>query len=155
MTTMKPRTTRASFTSTTPYVAGQIPQSFHTFNDFAIPRTYALVSPINQYEMRFACVYVPNPWVPDEIRFREWVYSANSGWQRSKGQMLNIELARVAYRMMMNQGWTPRDVIADPLHGEWYMNNPWDEWACHFCFNTEQFYRIIPHYNYTYPRKAV
>jgi hypothetical protein len=154
MTTTNPRTTRASFTSTAPYVAGEIPAAYHTFNDFDIPRTYALVSPANEYG-RVARVFVPNPWRADEIRTRNWFYSPKSGWQLSQGTFVSIDEARQDYKILMASGWTPRDVIADPLHGEWYMNNPWDEWACHFCFNTEQFYRIIPHYNYTYPRKAV
>ena len=142
--------------SRTLYVAGNIPMHTDTFEDFDMPRTYALVSPVNEYGMRFARVYTPNPWVRTEIRFYEWVLGNESVWYRSRGSSFaNIETARLDYTKTKAEGWTPQDVIANPLNGELYCGTTWDEWTCHFCGHTQQFYRIIPVYNYTYPRKAI
>jgi hypothetical protein len=139
-----------------PYKPGDIPAAWHTFHDFAIPRTTALVSPVNEYGMRYAMVYTPNPWVATEIRFYEWILGSENIWRRSRGGTFKtIELARLDYTKVKAQGWTPQDVIANPLNGELYLDNVWDTWACHFSGMTQQFYRIIPIYNNTYPRKAV
>ena len=139
----------------TPFRPGEIPAAWHTFEDFDIPRTYALVSPVNEYGMRFAYVYTPNPWVSTEIRMYEWVLGNEGGWYRSKGRTCEIETARFDYKNMKAKGWTPQDVIANPLNGSLYAGTTWDEWSCHFSGMTQQFYRIIPVYKNTYPRKAV
>jgi len=153
-TKYQPRS-RPAFTRT-PFVAGDYPHAMHTFHDFDIPRTYALVSPVNEYGMRFAMVYTPNPWVRTEIRFYEWVLGAEGVWYRSRGSSFaNIEIARLDYAKTQAQGWTPQDVIANPLNGTLYAGTTWDEWSCHFSGMTQQFYRIIPVYNFTYPRKAI
>lgn len=141
--------------SRTLYVDGNIPMHTDTFEDFDMPRTYALVSPVNEYGMRFARVYTPNPWVREEIRFYDWVLGAEGVWYRSKGSSYNIELARLDYTKTKAKGWTPQDVIANPLNGTLYAGTTWDEWTCHFCGHTQQFYRIIPVYKNTYPRKAI
>jgi hypothetical protein len=153
---LKPGTTRPAFTHT-PFVAGDYPHAMHTFYDFDIPRTYALVSPVNEYGMRFAMVYTPNPWVRTEIRYYEWVLGSGACvWYRSRGSSFaNIEIARLDYTKTKAKGWTPQDVIANPLNGELYCGTTWDEWTCHFSGMTQQFYRIIPVYKNTYPRKAV
>ena len=160
MPTMKYSTTRAAFSTPSPthkpYRDGDIPSARHTFYDFDIPRTYALVSPVNEHGMRFAMVYTPNPWVRTEIRFYEWVLGSEGVWYRSRGSLFaNIEIARLDYTQTKAKGWTPQDVIANPLNGELYCGTTWDEWTCHFCGHTQQFYRIIPVYNYTYPRKGI
>lgn len=151
---LKPTTTRPAFTRT-PFVAGDYPHAMHTFHDFDIPPTFALVSPVNQYGMRFAMVYTPNPWVREEIRFYEWVFGHEGIWYRSRGgSFKTIEIARQDWANTKEKGWTPQDVIANPLNGSMYCNNPWDEWTCHFSGMTQQFYRVIPHYGNTYPRKG-
>ena len=160
MPTMNYGTTRPAFSTPSPthkpYRDGDIPSARHTFYDFDIPRTYALVSPVNEYGMRFAMVYTPNPWVLGEIRFYEWVLGSEGIWHRSRGSTFaSIEIARLDYTKVKTMGWTPQDVIAKPLNGELYLRTTWDEWACHFSGMTQQFYRIIPIYNNTYPRKAV
>jgi hypothetical protein len=138
-----------------PFRDGDIPAAWHTFYDFDIPRTYALVSPVNEYGMRFARVYTPNPWVPDEIRFYDWILGKEGFWYRSKGSSCGIEAARFDYTQTKAQGWTPQDVIVNPLNGSLYADTTWDEWSCHFSGMTQQFYRIIPVYKNTYPRKAI
>jgi hypothetical protein len=159
MPTMKHSTTRAAFSSPPPthkpYRNGDIPAAWHTFYDFDIPRTYALVSPVNEYGMRFARVYTPNPWVRTEIRYYDWVLGKEGVWYRSKGSSCVIETARLDYTNTKAQGWTPQDVIANPLNGSLYAGTTWDEWSCHFSGMTQQFYRIIPVYNNTYPRKGI
>ena len=144
-----------SHKSRTLYVAGQIPMHTDTFEDFDMPRTYALVSPVNEYGMRFARVYTPNPWVRTEIRYFDWVIGKERIWYRSMGSSYDIETARIDYKNVKAQGWTPQDVIANPLNGSLYAGTTWDEWSCHFSGMTQQFYRIISVYNNTYPRKAV
>lgn len=147
--------TRPAFVHT-PFVAGDYPHAMHTFHDFDIPRTYALVSPVNEYGMQFARVYTPNPWVPNEIRFYDWVLGNEGIWYRSKGSHFpDLETARADWKKTKAQGWTPQDVIANPLNSSMYCDNPWDEWTCHFSGMTQQFYRVIPYYYNTYPRKAV
>jgi hypothetical protein len=147
--------TRPAFTHT-PFVAGDYPHAMHTFHDFDIPRTYALISPVNEYGMQFARVYTPNPWVPNEIRFYDWVMCSDGIWRRSQGSHFpDLETARTDWKKTKEQGWTPQDVIANPLNGRLSCGNPWDEWTCHFSGMTQQFYRVIPYYHNTYPRKAV
>lgn len=155
--TIHTRTTRDLFANPPkkPYRNGDIPAAWHTFHDFDIPRTYALVSPVNEYGMQFAYVYTPNPWRHEEIRIYEWVLGKEGVWYRSKGRFCYIETARIDYKNMKAKGWTPQDVIANPLNGEPHLRTSWDEWACHFSGMVQQFYRIIPVYNNTYPRKAV
>ena len=152
---LKPGATRPAFTHT-PFVAGDYPHAMHTFHDFDIPPTFALISPVNQYGMQFARVYTPNPWVPDEIRFYDWVMCSDGIWRRSTGSHFpDLETARTDWKKTKAQGWIPQDVIANPLNGSLYCDNPWDEWTCHFSGMTQQFYRVIPYYKNTYPRKAV
>lgn len=152
---LKPGTTRPAFTHT-PFVAGDYPHAMHTFYDFDIPRTYALVSPVNEYGMRFARVYTPNPWVSGEIRFYDWDIGDDRIWRRSQGGTFRtIEDARKDWKMTAAKGWIPRDVIANPLNGSLHGDTTWDEWACHFSGHTNQFYRLLPIYKFTYPRKAV
>ena len=147
--------TRPAFTRV-PFVAGDYPHAMHTFHDFDIPPTFALISPVNQYGMQFARVYTPNPWVPDEIRFYDWVLGDDRIWRRSTGSSFcDLETARTDWKKTKAQGWTPQDVIANPLNGSLYCDNPWDEWTCHFSGMTQQFYRVIPYYKNTYPRKAI
>ena len=152
---LKPTTTRPAFTPYAPFVQGEYPTAFHTFHDFDIPPTFALVSPVNQYGMRFARIYIPNPWVPDEIRYYDWIMGDAGIWSRSMGSHFrNLETARMDWKKTKAQGWTPQDVIANPLNGE--NDTPtWDRWAYHFCSQSFGFYSILRIYKNTYPRKAV
>ena len=161
MPTMKlnPAATRPAFVDSAsdsrPYKPGEIPAAWHTFHDFAMPRTYALVSPVNEYGMQFARVYTPNPWVSGEIRFYDWDIGDDRIWRRSQGGTFRtIEDARKDWKMTAAKGWIPRDVIANPLNDA-DMHDPWDIWACHFSGHSNQFYRLLPIYKFTYPRKAV
>ncbi len=141
-----------------PYRPGDIPAAWHTFHDFDIPRTYALISPVDEhkdYGMQFAIVYTPNPWARNQIRTYEWILHSDGIWRRSIGRTCDIETARLDYKKLKEQGRIPRDVIANPLNGSIYCDNPWDEWTCHFSGMTQQFYRVIPVYGNTYPLKAV
>ena len=136
-----------------PFVAGDTPVPNHTFEDFAIPRTYALVTPINEYEMQFARVYTPNPWYADEIRFFDWTWSKRDDtWYRVSGGSMNPEDARKDWKSRKAQGHTPRDVIANPFNES---ECPvWDIWTYHFSHTSYGFHALISTYENTYPRKV-
>ena len=137
-----------------PYRAGEIPRSHHTFEDFAMPRVYALIETHSEYNIKTARVYTPNPWHPTEVRFYDWTLNQDGIWRRSQGGAFrNIEDARADWNSRKAKGHTPQDVIANPLNGDkrvW-----WDEFANNFCSQgTYGFYELIRAYNYEYPKKV-
>lgn len=136
-----------------PHRVGFIGMPNHTFEDFDMPRVFGLVEPTNEYGMRFARVYTPNPWNPDEIRFFDWSWSkTNEGWVRTRGGMMSVEEAREDWKTRRNQGHFPRDMIAEPFHGGY---EAWDIFAFHFSHTTYGFHEVIRTYGNDYPRKKV
>ena len=138
-----------------PFRAGQYPMPHHTFEDFAMPRVYALITPINEYNMKSARVYTPSPWHPKYIGFYDWTWSEEDGiWRRTQGGTFNtVEEARADWKYRTSKGHTPQNVIENPLNGD--KGEPWDEFANHFCSaGTYGFHELIRSYNNDYPRKA-
>lgn len=138
------------------HTLGTVGQYHHTFEDFDIPKVYALITPINEYDMKSARVYTPNPWYPDKIHFYDWVWSKDDGiWRRTQGGTFkNVEEAREDWKTRKAKGHIPQDMIAKPINGE--IRPAWDHFAEHFCpHGTYGFHELIRSYNNTYPIKKV
>jgi hypothetical protein len=147
MPKMKNNTMLSSY-ALTPYRAGEIPMPYHTFEDFAIPRVYALICSAES-----ARVYTPNPWYPDTVHFYDWILYHDGIWRRTQGAALTVNAARDDWKSRIAKGHTPRDVIENPLNGD--KGEPWDEFANHFCpQGTYGFHELIRSYKFDYPRKA-
>jgi len=147
-------TTYAVSLSTGPHKKGDFGMPYHTFEDFDMPKVYALITPINEYNMKSARVYTPNPWYPNYIGFYDWVWSKDDGiWRRTQGgTFYTVEEARADWKKRKAQGHIPQDVIAEPLNGG--DDKPWDEFANHFCpAGTHGFHELIRTYGNDYPRK--
>jgi len=137
-----------------PYRAGDYPMSFHTFEDFAMPRVYALIeTDSTSYNISNARVYTPNPWYPAEVRFFDWMLYNDGIWRRTQGGTMSVEKARADWKYRISKGHTPQNVIENPLNGD--KGEPWDEFANHFCpAGTYGFHELIRSYKNDYPRKA-
>jgi hypothetical protein len=78
-------TTYAVSLSTVPHKKGDFGMPYHSFEDFDMPKVFALITPINEYGMKSARVYTPNPWYPNYIGFYDWVWSKDDGmWRRTQ-----------------------------------------------------------------------
>lgn len=136
-----------------PFRAGEYPMAHHTFEDFAMPRVYALIHTDSTYDVKSARVYTPNPWYPDTVHFYDWVLYNDGIWRRTQGGSFTVEAAREDWKSRKAWGHIPQDVIANPLNGD--KGEPWDEFASNFCpQGTYGFHELIRSYKYDYPRKA-
>jgi len=137
----------------TQYRVGEIPMPHHTFEDFAMPRVWALIETNTEYNVTTARVYTPNPWHPNEVRFYDWTLNQDGIWRRTMGSALTVQAARDDWKSRKAKGHIPQDVIANPLNGDkrvW-----WDEFANNFCSQgTYGFHELIRAYKNDYPRKV-
>ena len=144
-----------------PFLAGEYPMPHHTFEDFAMPRVYALMDYPSSYSADFdvhsARVYTPNPWYPDTVHFYDWMLCDDGIWRRNQGGSFTVDAARADWKSRIAKNHTPRDMIANPFNGDMRETpiKPWDEFANHFCpQGTYGFHELIRSYNNDYPRKA-
>jgi len=136
-----------------PFLAGEYPMPHHTFEDFAMPRVYALIHTDSTYDVKTARIYTPNPWYPDTVHFYDWMLCDDGIWRRNQGGSLTVEAARADWKSRKSWGHTPRDVIANPLNDDF--RDSWDIFADHFCpHGSYGFHELIRSYKYDYPRKA-
>lgn len=127
--------------------------AFNNYADFAIPATFALISP-SHMSMSFARLYVPNPWRPSEIRFYDYVLT-NGLWCKNGGSTFpSVEDARANWRLLISEKWTPQNVIVNPLNGNRSGMDICDMWAAYFAGYPCFFSDLVRHYG-DYPRKAV
>lgn len=124
------------------------------YSDFDIPATFALISPVGGLGMRYARLYVPHPWISNEIRFYDFSCDSNGVWSKMGGSFfINRESARENWRLLVSEKWTPQNVIENPLNGNRNNMSPWDLWAAYFAGHECFFSDLIRHYGNNYPRK--
>lgn len=135
-----------------PFLAGDYPMPYHTFEDFAMPRVYALMDYSADFDVHSARVYTPNPWHHDMVHFYDWMRYEDGIWRKTQGGSFTVEAAREDWKSRIAKGHTPRDVIAKPLNDDF--RDSWDIFADHFCpHGSYGFHELIRSYNYDYPRK--
>jgi hypothetical protein len=122
-----------------------------SYEDFAMPPTFALVSSVDSYGTQLARVYTPNPWHPSGVRIQDWKLYGDGIWRRTLGcYSLEIAQARTDWKSLRSKGYAPRDVIANPFNGSRLAS--WDEWASHFAGDEMTFCELLTSHG-DYPRK--
>ena len=122
-----------------------------SYEDFAMPKTFALVSSVDSNGTQLARVYTPNPWYPADVRTQDWKLYGDGIWYRTLGcRTVEIAQARKDWKSLRGKGYTPRDVIANPFNERDLPS--WDEWASHFAGWAMSFCDLLKTYG-NYPRK--
>jgi hypothetical protein len=120
------------------------------YSDFAMPPVFALIDP----EGDTAFVFVPNPWHPKYVMVREMNREHNDGiWRWSRGNTLDKQDAVDEWKRLVSEGWTSRDVIAEPMNGDGDRPD-WDRFASYFSMATNRFANLVASYHGEYPRKT-
>ena len=121
------------------------------YSDFAQPPVFALINP----EGNTAIVFVPNPWKPTYVMTREMDRNSVDGiWHWSRGNTLDKQDAIKEWNHLVSEGYTSRDVIAQPLNGDPENRPAWDRFATYFSMANNRFSNLVAANGSNYPRKT-
>jgi hypothetical protein len=120
----------------------------NNYEDFDIPPVFALITADGET----AHIFVPNPWHREEVLYRCMKRYDDGIWRFTHGNSLLRGVAVNTWNRLVGEDCTSRDIIENPLNGEFEPFNNADQFASNFSMKTTFFRDLVKIYG-DYPRK--